>query len=244
VKYLSSTAAVHRYLAAMALGSALLISSVTAWGIKGRDHFAASQLNTSAGFYRDLYGHVPEIQDQELFYHNVGGSVAAARAADIVLLGPSFVSYAAERTTLRRFEASEGKRVYNMSFIGIRGGEFSRQIITRWNIKAPLWVINADDQITHFFSRSLDLTFGPTTVTIPATLHGRLGGYESVASRNLRWRVEDVISGPAPIKVYRSVATGDATIEVNPRYAADNNKEIKFDRHDCHVQFGDCRYCS
>jgi hypothetical protein len=233
---------IYRYLAVFAVASALLISAFLVWGLKGHDHFASTPLNGDAAFYLDFAGRrVPEIQDQELFYHNIGGSVAAAGKADIVFLGPSFVSYALDKTVLRQFEAARGRHVYNMSFIGIRGGELSRRIITHWGIKAPLWVINADDQFIHFFSTALDLTLGPATTIIPATLHNRLRGYLSVAARNLRWRAEDYISyyrtgDSSAHGVYRNILTGDATIDVNPRYAADDNKEILFDRNrDCHA---------
>ena len=131
------------------------------------------------------------------------------------------------------------RHVYNMSFIGIRGGEFSRRIITRWNIKAPLWVINADDQFIHFFSTALDLTLGPTTTVISATSHNRLRGFLSAAARNLRWRAEDYLSyyktgDRSHPGMYRNISTGDVTIDVNPQYTATTNKEISFDRgRDC-----------
>jgi hypothetical protein len=233
---------IYLYLAVFAVASTLLASIFLVWGLKGHDHFASTPLNGDTAFYRDFAGRrVPEIQDQELFYHNIGGSVAAARTADIIFLGPSFVSYALDKTVLRQFESARGRHVYNMSFIGIRGGEFSRRVITRWNIQAPLWVINADDQFIHFFSRSLDLTLGPATTTIPAASHGRLRGYLSATARSMRWRAEDYISyyrtGDGLANgIYRNIATGDATIDVNPRYTANDNKEIPFDRgRDCHA---------
>jgi hypothetical protein len=233
---------VYLYLVIFAIALILPTSILLVWGLKGHDHFASTPLNGDTDFYRDFAGRaVPEIQDQELFYHNLGGSVAAARKADIIFLGPSFVSYALDKTVLRQFEAAHGRHVYNMSFIGIRGGEFSRRIITHWGIKAPLWVINADDQLIHFFSTALDLTLGPTTTTIPATRHFRLRGFLSVAARNMRWRAEDYLSyyrtgdGSAH-GIYRSISTGDATVDVNPQYVADTNKEIPFDRsRDCHT---------
>jgi hypothetical protein len=237
-----SDSAIRRYVFVMLAAAAGLILIVMVWGLRGRDHFAAYPLNGNQAFYRDYSGRsVPEIQDQELFYHNVGGSIAAARNADIILLGPSFVSYAFEPNALRNFEAAQGHDIYNMSFIGIRGGEFSRQIIKRWNVKAPLWVINVDDQFIHFFSRSLDLTLGPATTGIPATFHSRLRGFLSVAGRNLRWRAEDRISAlrtgdGSANGIYRNIRTGDATIDVNSRYGANDNKEIPFDRtRDCHA---------
>jgi hypothetical protein len=233
---------VYLYLVIFAIALIFPVAISLVWGLEGHDHFASTPLNGDMDFYRDFAGRaVPEIQDQELFYHNLGGSVAAARKADIVFLGPSFVSYALDKTVLRQFEAAHGHHVYNMSFIGIRGGEFSRRIITRWGITAPLWVINADDQFIHFFSTALDLTLGPTTTTIPATRHFRLRGFLSVAARNMRWRAEDYLSyyrtgdGSAH-GIYRSISTGDATVDVNPQYVADTNKEIPFDRsRDCHT---------
>jgi hypothetical protein len=237
-----TASAVSLYLAVFAVASALLISAFLVWGFKGRDHFGSFSLNGDTDFYRDYAGRtVSEIQDQELFYHNIGGSLASARKADIIFLGPSFVSYALDRMVLRQFEAAHNRHVYNMSFIGIRGGEFSRRIITQWKIEAPLWIISADDQFIHFFSRSLDLTLGPATTTIPATRHFRLRGFMNVAARNLRWRLEDCIAyyrtGDGSANgIYRSIATGDATIEVNPRYMAADNKEILFDHsRNCHA---------
>ncbi|MBR0848966.1 hypothetical protein JQ543_14540 [Bradyrhizobium diazoefficiens] len=233
---------IRRYLLVMAATSALIVTIALIWGETSHDHFASYPLKGDTAFYRDFSGRrVPEIQDQELFYHNLGGSVAAAKAADIIALGPSFVSYALDKRVLRQFEADSGRRVYNMSFIGIRGGEFSRRIIARWGIEAPLWVINADDQFIHFFSRSLDLTLGPVTTTIPAAAHGRIRGYVSAAARNLRWRIEDYISyyrtGDGSANgLFRNIATGDVTVDLNPRYVAEDNKEIPFDRgRDCHA---------
>jgi hypothetical protein len=233
---------IYLYLVVFAVALTLPASILLVWGLKGHDHFASTSLNGDTDFYRDFAGRaIPEIQDQELFYHNLGGSVTATKKADIIFLGPSFVSYALDKTVLRQFEAADGRHVYNMSFIGIRGGEFSRRIITRWGIKAPLWVINADDQFIHFFSTALDLTLGPTTTTIPATRHFRLRGFLSIAARNMRWRAEDYLSyyrtgdGSAH-GIYRSISTGDATVDVNPQYVADTNKEIPFDRsRDCHT---------
>jgi len=204
-------------------------------GRAGRDHFAAIAMKGDPAFYLDFSGRaVPEIQDQDLFYHNIGGSIDAARQADIVLLGPSFVSYAFEPSLLRQFEAQQGVRIYNMSFIGIRGGEFTRRIIARWQIRPRIWIINADDQFVHFFSRSLDLTLGPVTTQIPAASRLRMRGFASVAGRNLRWRLEGA-DGSAP-GLYRDIGTGDVTVDSNPRYIADDNKQIRFDRGaDCHV---------
>jgi hypothetical protein len=103
--------------------------------------------------YRDLGGRmVPQIQDEDVFYSNVGSSVSALKSADIVFLGPSFVSFAVDRATLQSSSALDRLKIYNMAFIGVRSGEFSRRVIKRWDVQAPLWIINVDDQVESFFT--------------------------------------------------------------------------------------------
>ena len=61
------------------------------------------------------------------------------------------------------------------------------------------------------------------------------------ASRTLRWRIEDAVArvhdgGWTPSGLYRSVATGDVDLTVNPKYAASNNEVLKISRDpNCHV---------
>jgi hypothetical protein len=158
----------------------------------GIDHFAALPLNGDYSWYLDFGGrHVPEIQDLDLFYHNIGHSIEAARKADIVLLGPSFVAYALDPELLRQFGNRHRIKIYNMAFIGMRSGEFSRQVIKRWDLHPKIWIINVDDQFAHFFSPSLTLTLGPQSSPISAVTYSRLRGWLVVASRNMRWRIEN-----------------------------------------------------
>lgn len=237
------TLAVGRYLAIPALAIALLVLFALIGYTRfaplpfGYNPFAQITSNGDTNWYRDFGGrYVPEIQDEELFYHNVGGSVAAARQADIVILGPSFSSYAFDRDTLRTFEQEHNLKIYNMSFIGIRGGLFSLNVIERWNIRPKLWVINVDDQAIHFFSRTLDLTLGPKMQTIPATQHGRLRGFVNVIGQNFRWRLEDWLAGYESSGIARNISNGDVFLDSNPRYLAADNKDIPFElNRDCHA---------
>ncbi|WP_240535661.1 hypothetical protein [Bradyrhizobium sp. STM 3809] len=196
------------------------------------DHFSQIERAGDRNWYRDFGGqHIPQIQDQDIFYSNIGSSVAAAKAADVVFLGPSFVSYAIDRQTLQVSDRLDRLKLYNMAFVGIRGGEFSRRVIARWNIRAPLWVINVDDQFAHFFSRDLNVTLGPQKVPLAAATRDRLRGYLTVIGRNLRWRIEDVVSAAhtghfSDSGLYRSVSTGDMALDVNPSYVASNNKPM------------------
>jgi hypothetical protein len=221
----------------------LLALSLLAYdGAGPYDFFSQIPRNGDANWYRNFGGsHIPQIQDQDIFYSNVGSSVAAAKRADIIFLGPSFVSYAVDRDTLKSAPQLGQLNIYNMAFIGIRGGEFSRRVIDRWKIHPPLWVINADDQFVHFFSKDLYVTLGPEKIPIDAVGRNRVRGFLTVIGRNLRWRIEDVIarlrngyfSSPG---LYRNISNGDMALEANPAYLADNNKPMPSARdQNCHT---------
>jgi hypothetical protein len=199
-------------------------------------------LETDRGWYRDFAGRqVPEIHDQDLFYHNIGRSVPAAKAADIIILGPSFSTYAFERERLRQIGVARGLKLYNMSFIGIRSGEFSRRVIMRWNIRPPLWLISVDDQFVHFFSHKNELTIGPNAEPISTLELSRTDGIISAISRTLRWRYEDWLAErrdgrKTPSGFYRNVETGDVDLDGQPRYVAQDNVPLKISRDpNCHV---------
>ena len=206
------------------------------------DYLLQIPRNGDAKWYRNFGGaHIPQIQDQDIFYSNIGSSVAAAKKADIIFLGPSFVSYAVDRDTLNSVPQLDKLNIYNMAFIGIRGGEYSRQVIDRWKINPPLWVINVDDQFVHFFSQDLNVTLGPEKMPIGAVGRNRMRGYLTVLGRNLRWRIEDVSARLqngyfSASGLYRNIANGDMALETNPAYLADNNKPMLSARdQNCHT---------
>jgi len=191
--------------------------------------------------YRDLGGRtVPQMQDEDVFYSNVGTSVAAARASDIVFLGPSLVSFAIDRGTLDAAPVLSKLKIFNMSFIGVRSGEFSRRVITRWNIHPPLWVINVDDQVLHFFSDDMNFTFGSIESPIEAADRGWLKGQLSVVARDLKWHFEDI--GVAletghyqPTGLYRKASNGDFVLTHNAQYNTGNYAITMIRGPDCHA---------
>jgi len=206
------------------------------------DYFSQIARDRLSSWYRNFGGrYVPQIQDQDIFYNNVGSSVAGAKSADIIFLGPSFVSYAVDRNTLRTSRLLDGLKIYNMAFVGIRGGEFSRRVIARWNIRPPLWVINVDDQFVHFFSADLNVTLGPQKMPLDAVRRDRVRGYLTVVGRNLRWRIEDIVAafrdgGFSQTGIYRNVDNGDMAVDANPAYLGDNNKAMYSARDQgCHT---------
>jgi hypothetical protein len=238
---LARASAIRRYLIVVGcspLIAALLISGIAflPGGSAATDHISGIARQGDANWYRDFGGRrIPQIQDQDIFYTNVGSSVAAANAADIVFLGPSFVSYAIDRQTLQSSRQLGHLNIYNMAFIGIRGGEFSRRVIARWHIRPPLWVINVDDQFVHFFSGDLNVTLGPEKMPVAAAGRNRLRGYLTVLGRNLRWRLEDTLAAIqdghfTDTGLYRNASNGDMGLDANPGYVADNNRALPLAR--------------
>jgi hypothetical protein len=243
---------VRRYLLALASAVVLALSVfLVAFaflandGNVTHDYFSEIAKEGDANWYRDFGGrHIPQIQDQDVFYSNVGHSVASTKAADIVFLGPSFVSYAVDRATLQSSRLLERMKIYNMAFVGIRGGEFSRRVINRWRIRVPLWVINVDDQFVHYFSDDLNVTIGPEKTPVAAVQRNWMRGYLTVVGRNIRWRIEDLVAAVQQgqyslsglFGLYRNVSDGDMLLSANPAYLANDNKPMRLARDpNCHT---------
>jgi hypothetical protein len=218
-------------------------------GRQGGDHFATITPPGKASWYLDLAGdHVTEIQDQDLFFHGIGHSIDGVRRADIVILGSSLVSFALSEEAVRdELEKRHGWKFYNMAFVGIASGEFSRRIIEKYDLHPRLWIVNADDGGGggNFFSRNLTRSFGADVKTISASQHGRARAYYDVIRRDLRWRAEGAMRNrylPAePSKTliprfFRSDETGAADMSLFPRFLANDNSRVKMTRDpDCHT---------
>lgn len=227
--------------------AALLIAAALLLRPNYKDVFALSEFAGISAFdgdvwYRDLGGRSkPEIQDLDLFYHDIGPSIGHARQADIIILGPSFTLYGLDPDELRRFGERHGLKIFNMSFFGVRSGEFSRRIIKRWSLHPKLWIINLDDNFDHFFSTVLTMQWigVPKPFPIPPTEYGRLRGWGVVAQRNARWRLEDAMLPAKPDgSVYRRHDDGGVYLGNNPRFDADNGKIVVTRDQNCHAQPG------
>jgi hypothetical protein len=212
------------------------------------DHFAAITRPGNAAWYQNLAGnYVTEIQDQDLFFHNIGRSIDYARRADIIILGSSLVSFAVNEQVIReRLEKPYGLRFYNMAFVGVASGEFSKQIIEKYHLHPRLWIINADDGGGggNFFGRNLTRAFGADVKEIPATIYGQMRARYEVFRRDLRWRFEEFgtvkrfmppKAGVIPI-FYRSDETGAADMSAFPHLLETGNARVKMTRDpDCHT---------
>jgi hypothetical protein len=239
------------YLACLAGVTVLILGGACLYlGRQAGDHFAAISPAGQSFWYRDFAGdYVTEIQDQELFFHNIGRSIDEVRQADIVILGSSLVSFALSADVIReRLEKPNSLRFYNMAFVGIASGEFSRQIIEKYHLHPRLLIINADDGGGggNFFSRNLTRAFGADVRPIPAVQHGRMRAYDAVIRRNLRWRFEaattELRRQIAPPKAGfipsfdRSSESGAANMSSFPHFLADGNPRVRMTRDpDCHT---------
>lgn len=165
----------------------------------------------------------PEIQDRDVFFHDIGGLITEARKADIIILGHSVWLYALDDEQVRAFNLKHGVRLFNMASAGTSSGNFVRAVIKRWDIHPRLWIINADDETVSFFHPDIDddaATGSANAINIVQT--PRWKGFEHAFIRNLRWRLGDLIGYlpegmgdrffPAFAKrfqTWRSIETGD-----------------------------------
>jgi hypothetical protein len=233
----------RRYLLVLAGTLCLSLVLIAMWGLFGRDHFAAIRGPLGPTWYQDLGGAaVTEIQDQDLFLHDIGQSISALQHADVVIVGSSIAAFAIDGNLMRSELTDKfGLRFYNLSFVGISSGAFTREIIERHHIRPKLWIINADDGggAGNFFGESLQRSFSANVKTIAATEHSRLTAMAEVVRRNLRWRFEilfaPILGAPSlesaarvPIPpFYRDAATGDADFSRFPGYDLPNNAPVR-----------------
>ncbi|CCD95230.1 conserved hypothetical protein [Bradyrhizobium sp. ORS 375] len=243
--------AARRYLLWLAAPSVVLLGSLCIWlTLQGGDHLGAISRPGDAAWFRDFGGEaVTEIQDQDLFYHDIGQSISYAKQADVIILGSSLVSFALDGAVIHdRFEQRHGLKFYNMAFVGVASSEFARQIAQKYQLRPRLWILNADDGGGggNFFHRNLVRAFGADVRPIPSTTTSRFGAYAAVIRRNLRWRLEDATrdlrqvlglakSGHVPA-FERNVQTGAADMRLFPRFLASDNPGVKMTRDpDCHT---------
>jgi hypothetical protein len=243
--------AVVRYLASLLGLMVAMLGGLCLWlAVQPGDHFSAIGRPDDPAWYRNFAGdRVTEVQDQDLFYHDIGRSIDHARQADVIILGSSLVSFAIDQAVVtERLERRYGLKFYNMAFVGIASGEFVRQIVHRHRIRPRLWIVNADDGGGggHFFQRNLMRSFGADVRPIPSVTLSRSGAVYQVIRRNLRWRFEDAtrqwrqaIGGQrleARPRFDRNDRTGAADMSRFPRFLARDNPAVTMVRDpDCHA---------
>ncbi|WP_316228871.1 hypothetical protein [Bradyrhizobium sp. SZCCHNR1070] len=240
-----------RYLAGVVALLFAFSAAFSVWATAGRDHFGAIRAAHGPTWYQDLGGDaVTEIQDQDLFFHQIGSSISHLKQADVVIVGSSLVGFAVDGEVARKRLQRYGLKFYNLSFVGISSGEFTRRIAERFGIHPKLWIINADDGGGggHFFGDSVQRSFSGDVKTIAATMHGTLFAWHEVVRRNLRWRVEyifktwlhsNALERPDRViipRFYRNAENGDSDMTSFPRYLASENPPVAIKpRAECHA---------
>jgi hypothetical protein len=215
-----------------------------AWGFVGRDHFGAIPLKGDYGWYQNWGEWTSRrVQDRDIFYHRIGGSVDAARKADIIVLGHSMMNFGLQHDAMRVFAERHGLKIYNLASPGDASGEFVRLIIRRWSIEPGLWIINADDHAANFFNVSLD-DFGSFGRSAPASVvgYGWLTGYLNVAGRNMLWRLQDFGTAHFPIvvanaffpgkgrRIWRRIDDGNYNLDEWPAFMRTDNAAVSVGR--------------
>ncbi|MGJ4962413.1 hypothetical protein [Bradyrhizobium sp. HKCCYLRH3061] len=251
---LTSSPAITRYLstlisAAIATVLGLAALSLAIGGPLSKiDHLGQIPLDGDYGFYRN-YGDwmSREIQDRDILYNAIGQSIEHARQADIILLGHSMVLWGFDPAQLRTFERKHGVKIYNMGSAGDASGEFLRRVVTRWQLKPKLWILNADDKDGNFFDVKLeDQGMSGSGSAAQVVRHNRLKGYFTVVIRNTRWRIQQYLAShlPAPIvsvllpgpglQLWRNIGSGDLYLDRMPHYLDDTHNpsiDVKRDQN-------------
>jgi hypothetical protein len=198
----------YRYLGSVALAFLCFGIAILAWGMSGeRDHFASTPLKGSADWFENYEGLVTrQMQDRDVFYHNIGHSIENARKADIIILGHSVLEFALVNQQIEEFERRYHIRIFNMVMPGLASGAFVRRVIKRWDIRPRIWIINTDDHPANFFNDAMDdfAASGSSSVQLIARTP-RAVGFFNVARRDIRWAEEKAAAHYLPAAVARGL---------------------------------------
>lgn len=224
--------------AALAFAFSLLVCLVVigAFGYSpGQDHFGAITLAGDDQWYANYFIKEQQIQDTDIFYHGIGRSIANLRQADVVLLGTSRVVFGMDWRTADDFARKHGVKLFNLSFAGVLNNDFTRRLITKWDIHPRLWVVDIYADALGNFEGSF---FNPTA---PAGFEahtmaeaGLLEAYANVVSRDLRWRTRMLFGLEEPAS-YRSDRTGNWYLDKWPNRLRTDMPKIEAAKADCPV---------
>jgi hypothetical protein len=242
----------HRYLGSMALAILCCGIAIVAWGMLGeRDHFASAPLKGSADWFENYEGLVTrQMQDRDIYFHNIGHSIENARKADIIILGHSVLEFALVNQQIEEFERRYHINIFNMVMPGLASGAFVRRVIKRWDIKPSIWIINADDHPANFFNDAMDdfAASGSSSVQEIAKT-SRAIGFFNVARRDIRWAAERAAARYLPagvargllqyydsgVSTWRSTVNGNYNLEQVGVYNQPHDSIKLIRDQDCHV---------
>jgi hypothetical protein len=202
---------------------------------RGQDHFGAIVLAGDNQWYANYFLKEQEIQDTDIFYHGIGRSIGNLRQADVVFLGTSRVVFAIDWRAADEFALRRGIKLFNLSFAGVLNEEFSQLLITKWDIRPRIWVIDIyADALSNFqssfFNPAAPAGFEAHTIAEA----GIFEGYPNVVSRNLRWRAKMLFGLDEPAS-YRSDRTGNWYLDKWPNRLRTDMPKMDAERSDCPV---------
>ena len=224
----------------MFLRSLVLIYVLVLFALSTLSYWIIEKSNEqSSRIFIDIAGYkFPEIQEQDYYFHNIDNVMDDVKNADILIIGPSFSLYGFNDDLLTQFSNETGYKIYNLSFLGIRGGDFVIDILRKYKITPKYLIVNVDDQIISFFDRSYDLTFGSIRKKIDVIEYSAVHGFINYHKRLVRWAIQDAVfpgSNNAINSLKRNKSTGAIVFSKGDQYFS-HAKNIKFNRID-----SDCR---
>ena len=200
---------------------------------RGQDHFGAITLPGDDQWYANYLIREQQIQDTDIFYHDIGRSIANLRQADVVFLGTSRVIFAIDWRTADGFAENHGVKLFNLAFAGVANGEFSHSLIEKWNIHPRIWVIDVyADALGNFQSSFFNPAAPPGFEAHTIAEAGKFEAYANVVSRDLRWRAKMLFGLDAPVS-YRSDRSGNWYLDRWPNRLRSDMPKMETAKSDC-----------
>ena len=115
--------ALKYWLAFIGVTIAIIVLAISVFYSANQDHIGAIPFNEDNKWYYD-YEAGFAIQDNDVFFHGIGGSIQNAQRADIIFLGTSRPLLGVDWSLFEGFERKHQIKMFNMSFAGVPSGEF------------------------------------------------------------------------------------------------------------------------
>jgi hypothetical protein len=222
---------ITRYWSAFAGTVALMSMLVLSWTYEpGQDHAGSISLKGDGSWFHN-YQPAFEIQDQEIFYHGIGHSIANAQRADIIFLGPSYLVFGIDWRVFEEFEQKHHIKMFNLGFAGVGSGEFSLRLMQKWGLHPKMWIIHAEMYQGNFAFSFFNMVlpdyraFGagsPARVVKVTWMRAFLTAF----GRNIQWRMK-IAAGLLEHDSYRSATTGNWYLDNWLYHIRDDNPAIK-----------------
>jgi hypothetical protein len=245
----------RRYLQSYICTNLLFLAAVVAvfcWPFSSlhATFWSAAQDHPGAIGNRDWYMnfrrlHSTQALDRDVMYHHIGHSMEHARDADIIILGHSMALFAFDWRLLRKFSKKYGVKFFNLASGGDMSGDFLLRVAQKNGLRPKIWLINADDHGTDFFSDYVSAIAKGEAADVMS--YGSTRAMLNTFSKDLKWRfdlllqnmlprsVVALIYSAEPIFNYRSAQDGNWRNDDWPGFRASNPIMANDREPDCHA---------